>query len=96
MKIVVLDKQIRRNLALFKHLINRQAKKTKKYFRFAKKSYRAFVNRKTGELIFFELKKDKKVPSKDWTEIRIQLRPDQNVLLKYSLWKMIVPLIVPN
>lgn len=65
---------VRQNLTLFKHLIHRQAEKTKHYFQVARKTYQAFVNTHTGELRFAEL--DKEITSsKDWHPIVIQLRP---------------------
>ena len=75
MKIVIFDKRVRRNLALFKHLIHRQAEKTKHYFQVAKKSYRALINCETGELLFSDLSK-KKPEGEHWKPIVIQLRPD--------------------
>lgn len=76
MKIVILDRKVHQNLALFRHLIHRQAERMRKFFRVAKKSYRAFVNCKTGELQFADLI-DKKELSKDWKPIIIQLRPNR-------------------
>ncbi|NGX36979.1 MAG: hypothetical protein K1000chlam2_00125 [Chlamydiae bacterium] len=75
MKIVILDKRVRRNLALFKHLIHKQAEKTGRYFQVAKKSYRAYLNCETGELRFADLQK-KHLSEGVWKTIVIQLRPD--------------------
>jgi hypothetical protein len=76
MKIVILDKQVMRNLSLFKHLILRQAKK-KDHFRVAKKVYKGYVNRHTGELSFADFNEKKEYPSTDWKPILIQLRPEE-------------------
>ncbi|NGX59492.1 MAG: hypothetical protein KR126chlam3_00644 [Chlamydiae bacterium] len=74
MKVVVLDKRVHRNLALFRHLIHRQAEKMNRFFRRAKKSYRAYVNCKTGEWYFGDFKKKKL--TEEWKPIVIQLRPN--------------------
>lgn len=76
MKIVILDKKVHQNLALFRHLIHRQAEKRRNFFRVAQKSYQAYVNCKTGELQFAELMERKKL-SKEWKPIIIQLRPNR-------------------
>ena len=76
MKIMVLDKLVRHNLTLFKHLIHRQAEKTERYFQVARKAYQAYVNTRTGELRFADLEKDISASS-EWYPIIIQLRPDE-------------------
>ncbi|NGX47747.1 MAG: hypothetical protein K1000chlam3_01130 [Chlamydiae bacterium] len=75
MKVVILDRRVHRNLALFRHLILRRAEKMNRFFQKAKKSYQGYVNCKTGELRFAELEK-KKVFSEEWKSIVIQLRPN--------------------
>lgn len=75
MKIMVLDKLVRHNLTLFKHLIHRQAENRERYFQVARKSYKAFINVKTGELRFEELE-EKPLTSREWCPLVIQLRPD--------------------
>jgi len=75
MKIMIMDKLVRHNLTLFKHLIHRQAEKTERYFQVARKAYQAFINIHTGELRFADLEK-KFAASSDWLPIVIQLRPD--------------------
>lgn len=75
MKVVVLDKLIRNNLTLFRHLIHRQAEKTEKHFKIARKAYEAFVNIHTGELCFKELDNEF-TPSREWCHVLIQLRLD--------------------
>lgn len=75
MKVVVLDKLVRANLTLFRHLIHRQAEQAERHFKVARKSYDAFVNVFTGELRFKDLEIDFQ-PSRDWCHILIQLRPD--------------------
>ncbi len=77
MKVVILDKQVRRNLELFRHLIHRQAEKSNRFFQVAKKTYKAFVNSETGELRFTDLEKKKVKLGGEWKAIIIQLRPDK-------------------
>lgn len=76
MKIAILDKRVRRNIALFKHLIERQAEKRKRLFQLEKKAYPAYIHRKTGELRFSQLEK-KDFPKEEWKPIIIQLRPEE-------------------
>lgn len=76
MKVVILDKRVRRNLELFRHLIHRQAEKTNKFFQVAKKTYNAYVNSNTGELRFTDLEKKKPQLGEEWKPIIIQLRPN--------------------
>lgn len=76
MKVIILDKRVRRNLELFRHLIHRQAEKSNRFFQVAKKTYNAFVNCNTGQLRFTDLEKTKIPPSKEWKPILIQLRPN--------------------
>jgi hypothetical protein len=73
MKVVVLDKRVRQNLVLFRHLIHRNAEKMSRFFKKAKKTYNAFVNCQTGEMRFSETEMTK---GKDWAPIVIQLRPN--------------------
>lgn len=77
MKVVILDKRVRRNLELFRHLIHRQAEKANRFFQVAKKTYKAYVNCHTGQLRFSDLEKKKKPLGKDWKPILIQLRPNE-------------------
>jgi len=74
MKVVVFDRRVHQNLALFRHLIHRQAEKRSRFFRKAKKTYFAFVNCNTGEMAFADLDKERKF-SKDWKPLTIKLRP---------------------
>ena len=76
MKIVILDKEVRRNIELFRHLIHRQAGKAKRFFQTARKTYKGYVNCKTGQFRFSELEKNE-VLSKEWKPIVIQLRPSE-------------------
>lgn len=77
MKVIILDKRVKRNLELFRHLIHRQAEKSNRFFQVAKKSYNAFINRKTGELKFAELDRKKTPLGDEWKPIVIQLRPNE-------------------
>ncbi|NGX40079.1 MAG: hypothetical protein KR126chlam1_01419 [Chlamydiae bacterium] len=77
MKIAILDQKVRKNLALFKHLVKQQQRKKERFYQVAKKIYHAYVNRHTGELQFAELEK-KELPESDWKSIVIQLRPTED------------------
>jgi|GEM_PF-6531957 len=74
MKVAVLDQKVRRNIALFKHLVNRNAIKRKWFYRSIQKSYRAFVNCQTGEIYFPDLT-EKDPCEKEWKAITIKLEP---------------------
>lgn len=76
MKIVIRDKKVRQNIELFKQLINRQGQKGEEVFQAAKKGYKAFINRKTGELRFSELN-EKTGLSEDWKAVVIQVHPKE-------------------
>jgi hypothetical protein len=76
MKILVMDKEVHKNIALFRHLILKQIEKRKEeFYQIANKAYRAFVNCKTGELSFPDLEK-KRIFSSEWKPIIIQLHPN--------------------
>lgn len=74
MKVVVFDRRVHQNLALFRHLLHRQAEKKSRFFKKAKKTYSAFVNCQTGEMAFAELDKDREL-SEDWKSFTIKLKP---------------------
>ena len=76
MKVVILDKQVRKNIALFKHLIHRQAEKTDKFFQTARKVYQGYINCKTGEMRFADLEEEA-LTGKEWKAITIQLHPTE-------------------
>ena len=75
MKVVVLDKLVRANLTLFRHLVHRQAEQAERHFKVARKSYDAVVNIHNGELRFKDLEVHFQ-SSANWCHILIQLRPD--------------------
>ncbi len=75
MKVVILDKEVRQNIAVFRHLIHRQADKERRFFRTAKKAYKGYINCKTGELQFPELQQ-KELPAREWKAITIRLHPE--------------------
>lgn len=75
MKVAVLDKKVRQNLALFKHLIHREAEKRARYFQVAKKVFRAYINRNSGDFRF-EALEGETFPEAEWKAVLIQLRPD--------------------
>lgn len=77
MQVAVLDKKVRQNLSLFKHLVHREAEKRARYFQVAKKSFRAFINRETGEFRFQDLQ-GKEFSEKNWKAVVIQLRPEDD------------------
>lgn len=52
MKIVILDKNVRRNIELFRQLVHRQGQKREVLMENIKKGYKAYLNCKTGELRF--------------------------------------------
>lgn len=74
MKVVVFDRRVHQNLALFRHLIHRQAEKKNRFFRKAKKTYFAYVNCNTGEMAFTDLNKDR-ILSEEWKPFIIKLKP---------------------
>lgn len=76
MRVAILDKRVRHNLSLLKHLIHREAEKHSRYFEVAKKSFRAFVNRKTGDFRFYELEK-RELPEREWQEVTLHLCPNE-------------------
>lgn len=77
MKVVIFDKRVHKNLALFRHLIHRQAEKPNRFYQVAKKTYKAFVNCNTGEMRFEDLDKKRSYPKGEWKPILIQLRPSE-------------------
>lgn len=77
MKIAILDKVVRNNIALFQHLIKRFLKKRKLQYLTAKKAYKAFLNCKTGQLKFADLEEIKQL-SNEWKPVIIQLHSIEN------------------
>lgn len=76
MKIVILDKNVRRNIEMFRQLVHRQGQKKKELLQSIEKGYKAYINRKTGELRFAELQKGQ-YPAEEWEAIIIKLHPDK-------------------
>ena len=74
MKITILDRKVRHNLALLKHFIIKEAEHRAKFFRTAKKTFHCYVNRHTGE---FLLEAQQVPPASEWKAVTIQLRPDE-------------------
>ena len=78
MRVAVLDKKVRCNIALFKHLINQQAVKQKeRFYQLAGKTYRAFLHCKSGELCFPDLEKKQSFSKEQWKPILIELKPSK-------------------
>lgn len=76
MRVAILDKIVRHNIELFKNIVRKQIQKKEKLTQVIKKSYAAFINRKTGEISFAELDEEIK-EGKDWKTIHIRMRiPD--------------------
>jgi len=77
MKVAILDKKVRRNIALFKHLVDHQAVQEKaRFYQLAGKAYKAFLNCKSGELRFFDLEKQD-LPKGEWKSIQILFQPSK-------------------
>jgi hypothetical protein len=71
-KVTVVDRLIRHNIALFQHLMRRQLEKSKRFNELLKKTYQAYINCETGELSFKDLSKEKGALSdKEWQPILI-------------------------
>lgn len=77
MKIAILDAVIRKNIALFKHLMRKQLEKQQKYKKLMAKIYHAFINRQSGELQFADLKEGK-LEERDWKPVVIQISSKEN------------------
>lgn len=77
MKVAILDKVVRENIALFQHLVQRFLHSRKLRYLSAKKAYRAFINCKTGQLKFADLQ-EKYQHTNGWKAIIIQLHPIDN------------------
>ncbi len=73
MRVAIFDKIVRHNVELFKSLIQKQIEKKEKLIQTVKKSYSAFVNRKTGEIRFAELETET-IEGKDWKQISVRMR----------------------
>lgn len=76
MKVAILDRQVRQNIALFQHLVEHEAKKRERFFQVAKKAFRTYIHRKTGEMQFPEMEKGD-YPTSEWKAILIQLKPEK-------------------
>lgn len=74
MKIVILDKNVRRNLDLFRQLVHRHGQTKKVLMEHIKKGYKAYLNCKTGELRFIR-QKGKDFPKDQWMAIILLLHP---------------------
>ncbi|NGX44957.1 MAG: hypothetical protein K940chlam2_00097 [Chlamydiae bacterium] len=57
MKVTVVDRLIRHNIALFQHLMRRQLEKKQRFNELLQRTYRAYINCETGELSFQDLGK---------------------------------------
>lgn len=76
MKIVILDKNVRRNIEMFRQLVHRQGQKREQLLQSIEKGYKAYINCKTGELRFAELQKGQ-YPAEEWKAIIIKLHPNK-------------------
>lgn len=76
MKIVILDKNVRRNIEMFRQLVHRLGQKREQLLQGIEKGYKAYINCKTGELRFLELQKGQ-YPAEEWQAIIIKLHPDK-------------------
>ncbi|MBS0629076.1 MAG: hypothetical protein JSS30_02485 [Verrucomicrobia bacterium] len=74
MKVVILNKDVRRNIELFRQLVHRQGQKREQLLKSIKKGYKAFINRKTGQLRFPGLKEGN-FSSDEWKAVVIELHP---------------------
>lgn len=70
MKIVILDKNVRRNIELFRQLVHRQGQKREVLIENIKKGYKAYLNYKTGELRFTRPKSQE-----EWKVVILLLHP---------------------
>jgi len=76
MKVVILNKTVRRNLELFRQLVHRQGQKRAQLLKGIEKGYQVFINCKTGELCFPGLKSGD-FPAGEWEKVIIQLHPTE-------------------
>ncbi len=74
MKVVILNKDVRRNIELFRQLVHRQGQKREQLLQSIKKGYKAFINLKTGQLKFPELKEGN-FSREEWKAVIIELHP---------------------
>lgn len=75
MRVAIFDKIIRHNIELFKKLVLKQMMKQEKLQQTASKTYAAFINRKTGEIRFADLEKEKASSSgSEWKAINVRVR----------------------
>ena len=70
MKIVILDKNVRRNIELFRQLVHRQGQKREVLIENIKKGYKAYLNCQTGELRFTRPK-----GHEEWKSVILLLHP---------------------
>lgn len=72
MKVAILDQLVRRNIGSFKHLLEKRAQMMGRTLAAATKTYRAYVNRRTGDIVFEAPTKK----TKEWKEITILMSQD--------------------
>ncbi len=74
MKVAILDKVIRRNIALFKHLMRRQAQRTQREQEIVERVIQAYVDCENGTIHFPELEAQ---IDKKWKQVSLQLMTNE-------------------
>lgn len=77
MKTASLENTVKRNLALFKHLVQKVERFKMPFHQAAEKTYKAYLHKKTGAILFEEMIEQQGSLSGEWKDIEIEIAPAQ-------------------